>query len=296
MFFSVNELYKACQTNGAVRADIADYLGMSYGVKINKSGVRNYVRACKQAIVDRHTRIDVDDGDAIYLGKWFRPWEIVPSLANFRAPDGEYAVGVEVEMGFTSREASRNIAQTIQHWKHIALDYEGGTYPIEATFPPVLYSKYGPKSQASRYLKLLAAPNSGVAQHSAGALIGTHVNVSKGGARIDRNRLYDLSAGIALLTASEKAKYFGRGSPYGYAYNQGDYVEFKMFNSTTDWKKLRRYVDVAVALATLLYGDGTINPSSVAAACEAGYSKRNKKTAANVSNQANRQEALSLAA
>jgi hypothetical protein len=280
MFFSSKDFYEAVRTNVAgCRSDVAEFCGLTYSSMPSRQQVRMYVRAAKQAILDRRTRISGDE--EIYLGKWFRPWDIVPALRDYTAPDGEFAVGVEIEMGFNSLEASRNIARTVQHWKHIALDYEGGNFPIEATFPPVLYSKYNGQSQPSRYLKLLALASSGVAPHLPHSWVGTHINVSKGGSRVPdyRNRL--MYSHLEGLSSAAKVKYFGRGSPYNYNINQnGKYIEFKMFNSTTDWKQLRRYVDVAVALADLLYSEQEITAARIREALEIGYNKRNPKVPA----------------
>lgn len=279
MFFSTNDLYEACKRDRG--AGYGSNIGHFYGIAedaVTKHHVKNYVRTIKRAIVNRQSRVPSQGRDSwpYYVSKWFRPWEIVPALRDFRAPAGEFAVGVEVEMGFQSLALARAVAQHVQHWKHIALDFEGGSHPIEATFPPVLYSKYGSKSQASRYLKFIS--RGFAAAHSEGSLIGTHVNVSKGGAEsVDYYRMDCMADALRGLSGTERQRYFGRYNPYGYCYNQGRYVEFKMFNSTTDWKRLRQYVDVAVAIADLLYGTESITMESVRTALETGYNKRNRK-------------------
>ena len=59
------------------------------------------------------------------------------------------------------------------------------------------------------------------------------------------------------------SKYFGRSHPYGTIYDQGNYFEFKLFNSTTSTKELKKYVAVAVELVKFMQGSETITVESV---------------------------------
>ena len=54
----------------------------------------------------------------------------------------------------------------------------------------------------------------------------------------------------------------------------GKYIEYKLFNSVTDWKVLRRYIDIAVSLTALLASDELIDRTTVLAALEAGYNNK----------------------
>lgn len=293
MFFSVNDLHNYSKNNYHITAAVRRGLELPYNTRVTKKHFALYVRQVKEAIRHRHTEIG-DGYDALYIGKWYRPWDVVPKLRTFAAPNGQYAVGVEIELGFTSRNAAMAVAEFLSNWRHVALDYEGGTNPIEATFPPSLYSKFGPRSQPVRYLKWLKDNEHLVASHREDALVGIHVNVSRGHSPINDERLRMVNMLMDSLSDNNKRKYFGRTRPYRYGNSgSGRFIEFKMFNSTTDWKRLRQYVDIGVAVADLVYGRGRINQRTVVEALEAGYNKR-KRTAKVSSPEA--QSNLALAA
>lgn len=235
------------------------------------------------------------DGPAIrdaYLSKWLRPWEVVPELKNFQAPAGDYSVGIEVEYGFRSQRDAAFIANVIKNWRYVTMDSEGGPNGIEVTFAPTLYSKFGPESQACRYLKLLQKEAARVYQHDPRSCIGTHVNVSFAGYDSADSTLYHrmrrlnaycdtrngwLYSGYRVedenpLTLEEQTKYFGR-MPYEAMNMQATHVEFKLFDSVTDWKKLRKYVNISVALMELMFSDAEINRDVVIETLERGYNK-----------------------
>lgn len=272
MFFSAKALYTHLKNDYYAAGEFVDGTGMSPTFK----NVRGYVKACKTAIVDRDYCADF--GDRPQVSKWWRPWDVVPKLSAFRPEVGDYGIGVEVEMGFRNMAGSRRIANLIKNWRYIAVDIEGGDYPIEATFPPVLYSKLSSKTQVFRYLKLLRDNIDCVHPHRQDDFVGTHINVSKGGlSRYDRGRvdtMYYLLRGLRNTNTRREDcyKYFGR-FPYGGVYDREGYLEFKLFNSTTDSKALKRYINVAVALTDLIDSDTTIDEDSMFAACEAGYNK-----------------------
>lgn len=275
MFFSAKELaaysYGADYSINSARA--AAGLARKYDARhgaapLTLREARIIMRKAKATVVARQGY-----GDEVnFLYKWLRPWDVVPALANWRAPEGEYGIGVEVEMGFVSREAASTIADKIKNWKYIAIDYEGGQNPIEATFPPVVLSKFS-RSQAVRYLKLLKENEHLVAPHDRNLMVGTHINVSSGSTpQFDSNRVTDMRGVLWGLANSYDIRtrtavtfcdtYFGR-RPYGSCYNQGGYIEYKLFNSTTDVKVLKKYVAVAVALTKMIEGDMPITRNSV---------------------------------
>jgi hypothetical protein len=237
------------------------------------------LRKVKQHLANREL-----DGNNVGLGKWLRPWTVVPALKNFAAPEGDFGIGVEVEMGFTSLQAVRNVAQKIKDWKHITLDREGGQYPLEVTFPVMLYSKVSKRSQVMRYLDILNGVRDTVVDHrTTGGSVGTHINVSMGGIpEIGQyySRMDNISTVISQLGQDLHVKYFGR-RPYGYLYNRRTYIEFKLFNSQLDPKRLQQYIDIAVSLTKLVpTSAGAINRATVIAALEEGF---NKSLPANVS-------------
>lgn len=248
--------------------------------------LKKFMREIRQRVINR----DFESGrtsshpltnrHALY--KWTRPWSVVPALRNYQPPAGEFGVGIEVEMGFRSREAASRIVQQIANWKHIAIDAEGGTYGIETTFPPIDYKKLTKRSQVYRYLQLLERNSHEVRNHGDNSGVGTHVNVSysnpttgalsypgsgRVGAVSDVLRYY--------VNDVDKRRYFGR-HPYGYGYNQGRFIEWKLFNSRPHPRDLFQYVDIAVELTRLVHSRDEITETSVRAALEAGYNKRRR--------------------
>ena len=272
MFFSAKALHTHFKNDEDAAEDFVDTTGVLPTFK----NVRGYVKACKAAIVSRRYEANFSGRPAV--SKWWRPWHVVPKLSAFRPEVGDYGIGVEVEMGFRSIVGSQHIANLIKNWRYIAVDIEGGACPIEATFPPVLYSKLSSKTQVFRYLKLLRDNIDCVHPHCQDNFVGTHINVSKGGvSRYDRGRVDTMCYLLVGLRNTNPRredcyKYFGR-FPYGGVYDREGYLEFKLFNSTTDSKALKRHINVAVALTDLIDSDTTIDEDSVFAACEAGYNK-----------------------
>lgn len=258
-----------------------------------ESGPQNYdplsLDEARRILREVKTRIANRDTICGNLTKFFRPWNVVPELKNFKAPVGDYAIGVEVEKGFVNREAVVKIANVIKDWKYICLDEEGGRYPLEVTFPPVLLSKFGRKSQVSRYLKLLsdnAELIDGTNEDDDGdeIKIGCHINVSKGGVS---NYSYDFCNSVYNLikydmSVQDQLKYFNRTPYTTILLNQGHYLEFKMFDTTQDYKTLKRYINIAVALTDLIctpYSqwralNKTQQLEKLHTALELGYNKR----------------------
>lgn len=274
MFFTAKELhsYVTASEDAHVRA-LAEGRYTSYEdyenpAHFSLAKAKAAIKRMRKAVVDRSW----DNGDGIFTGKWLRPWDVVPKLRNFRPTAGEYGIGIEVEMGFNSRQDASYIADQIKDWKYIAVDREGGTHPIEATFPPVLLSKFN-NSQAVRYLRLLKKNEERVYAHSGNASVGTHVNVSSGttpsfgDTRVENmdNALGHICHGSTQNGRDTEfcLKYFGRACPYGTVYSQGHYLEYKLFNSTTSTKQLKKYVAVAVALTKMIEGDEPITVDTV---------------------------------
>lgn len=278
MYFSANEFYNYLNDSQPwVREDIIHDAGES---KFTKRAVaRIHKRAIAAVMAREESAYHEEDGKEYYSGvwKWHRPWDVVPSLKNWQAPAGDFGVGIEIELGFNDWYAVHGIMRTVRRWKYITMDFEGcGDYPIEATFPPVCYSKFGPKSQACRYLKLVDGK---ALWHDEEEMVGTHINVSVGG-RAHRDNAARRGSVNSIIeyyhngfSVEHQEKYFGR-RPYGGIRSAGTHYECKMFNSVTDWKVLRRYVDISIELIKLIESEEVINASSVIAACERGYSLR----------------------
>ncbi len=230
-------------------------------------------------------RRDQDEMSNLGLFKWIRPWDVIPKLRNIVAPQGDFTVGVEIEMGFASQAAASLVAQKVLRMRNVTADWEGGTYPIEATFPPSLYSKFGAKSPAVKYVKFLAA-NLDIVRHS-GYHVGTHVNVGSPelNATPDRlARLITVNDHLMALSSEDKAKYFGRASPYRYGILQQSgggnaFIEWKLFNSSHEVPRFCSYVHTGVELVRLIASSEAITATSVRAALDTGYHKAYPRTA-----------------
>jgi hypothetical protein len=249
------------------------------------------LRKIKKGIANREQMIRICEQN-MYVSKWMRPWNVVPKLRNFRPAEGDYGVGVEVELGFETLEASRTVAKHVRRWQYITLDYEGGANPIELTFPPIPYSKLGKNSQVMRYLSYLSANRQLVRPHPVdGGHVGTHVNVSCGHMPlIDYGRLESVNGWLRHITgfmmngftAEQRAasiKYFGR-KPYGLGNmleTGRKWIEWKLFNSTIDPARFRQYADIAVSLTRLVCSNEAISREAVVQALEDGHSGRIRK-------------------
>lgn len=295
MFFSTKEFHEFVVTDAPMldagtRTYVRNTCNRLYGtLSPTRKQAAAILAAARKAIIAREydavvygTRMEYGR-PVMYsfnTGKFLRPWHVVPKLRDFRPPQGDYGVGVEVEYGFRSRAVASATVMHIKNWKYIAVDAEGGTHGVETTFAPVLYSKLNKKSQCFRYLDYLASSND-VIEHDPTMQVGTHVNVSAH-TRLDGNRCDSVASTIRhSLTRETQIRFFGRPRPYGCGVVRGtvsghNYIEWKLFNSTTDSKKLREYINVAVSLTKLVESDAAITTASVIEACERGLLGRVK--------------------
>jgi hypothetical protein len=275
MFFSVKHLYEHAQQDYYELSDeYEELVGQrrgNYGDPLTLSECRKLMKVVKDSIVRQ------DDSRPF---KWLRPWHVVPELANFRPPEGDFGIGVEVEMGFNSKEDASFFVDKLKNWRHVAFDSEGGcwehgrgsSWGVETTFAPFLYSKMSKDRQAFRFLKLLQQNQERVYAHRPSSIVGTHINVSTPSGSPGYDRIRSISLRLSYLSMDQKTKYFNR-DPYDYGFDQSSHVEWKLFNSVPDPAALRRYVNIAVALTALAAGTDPITDMSVLAALESGYNK-----------------------
>lgn len=244
--------------------------------KFTKKLVREHLRHVHQRISDRYTFTDPSTSrnyNREWLGKWCRPWDLVPKLKNYRAPNGEFAVGLEVELGFKSHENAVCAGKFLHKMRYVTADFEGGQHPVEATFPPFRYNRLNKNNQVFRYLKFVAENDLALEQLSDYA--GTHVNVSMGGRRGCRKvpALGGLNRELSSLSYEQKERYFGRRNPYGYLYKRGRFIEMKLFKSSTDGAVIRRYINIAIAIAEFAYKKILPTQEELVAALEIAYNK-----------------------
>ena len=283
MFYSKKEFYDAVAAQGARRIFPSLLIARcSTNGRVERKKSDAMLAEIKKGVLDRTEHLELGRGgdgyfQYVHLGKIYRPWSIIPALRDFSPPEGDFGVGVEIEYGFTSNETAKTAMYHVRNWKHVALDREGGTHGVEATFPPILYSKLSKRDKPFRYLDYLAANPNMLSQHY--GAVGTHINVSAS-CRIGGNRRESVNQVLAYLSEARKLKYFNR-MPYGYINSRSEnadgngYVEMKLFNSTTCSITLRRYINIAVSLVQLITSETPITETSVIEALEAGYNKRN---------------------
>lgn len=274
MFFSAKALhaYAANDRYGLIDdyESLVEVERNDWSAPLTLAECRKLMRAVKNVIVSQ------DDDRP---GKWLRPWTVVPELANFKPPEGDFGIGVEVEMGFNSRQDASFFVDKMKNWRHVAFDSEGGcweggrsSWGVETTFAPFLYSKMSNDRQAFRYLKLLEDNASRIFPHRSSSIVGTHINVSTPRGSAGYYRVRQVSRYLDYLDMNQKLKYFNR-DPYDYGFEQGTHVEWKLFNSVPDRAALRRYINIAVALTALAAGTEMISDMTVLAALESGYNK-----------------------
>lgn len=289
-YFSARELHNYITRNSRGQHYHTDYINQILGRgSVNRPVTLKDVQKALPRIKKIIAARQVTPGNWA-ITKWYRPWVVVPKLANFAAPAGDFGIGFEIELGFTSLANARKVAKHVINWKYITLDFEGGDNPIELTFPPILYSKLSKRSQVMRYCKFLTDNDRFVTKHAPGRLAGIHVNVSLPlGDHVNSSRMELVNDVLTRwLSYDQKEKYFGR-NPYGYGNTHdsgGRYLEWKLFHSTTDAARLRQYADIAVELTKLVGNHerdtSGINTQSVLAALETGYNRslsRKKKVA-----------------
>lgn len=283
MFYSKQEFYDAVASDGPQLWQVREIkLACSVNNRLVRKKTDALLAEIKKGILERRSSVSIGldsfgHNIPLNLSKIMRPWSIVPALRDFCPPEGDFGIGVEIEYGFNSNYAAKGVMYHVRNWKHVALDREGGIHGVEATFPPILYSKLSKRDKPFRYLDFLAANHSILSQHC--GQVGTHINVSAA-RRINDARRDAVNSILVRLSQSRKQKYFNR-NPYGYINHRSEnasgngYVEMKLFNSTTCSITLRRYINIAVSLVKLMTSDDTITTDSVVAALEAGYNKRN---------------------
>lgn len=283
MFYSKQEFYDAVEADRQhnVFSDSLRSLCLTNG-RMDRKKSDALLAKIKKGVLERSEQLILGRDvygftSSLYLGKIQRPWSIIPALRDFSPPEGDFGVGVEIEYGFTSNNTAKVAMYHVRNWKHVALDREGGTYGVEATFPPILYSKLSKRDKPFRYLDFLAANPSILSRHY--GAVGTHINISAH-TRIYEDRRETVNGILQRLSHEQKLKYFNR-TPYGYINARSEssssvgYVEMKLFNSTTCSITLRRYINIAVSLVKLMTSTEAITHDSVIAALEEGYSKRN---------------------
>lgn len=113
-----------------------------------------------------------------FIGKWIRPWDIVPPDRRLDAT--KVWVGWEMETGFRTREGrSRALDWFDRRVKGGCFDQEGsGEYECEFTFYPTHLEDIKTKGGPNRLIKRLLKGDIEFATHDPDDHIGTHANIS----------------------------------------------------------------------------------------------------------------------
>lgn len=220
--------------------------------------------------------------------KGTRPW----NLQDIRPlSEQEVWIGIEYETGFRSKK-ERNAAYDFSWaaFDGLAIDGEGvGSHLGEFTFSPVTLSTFvNNQSDMDDFMRWRERVDSrhpdGVSTDSS----GIHLNVStpllrETPAGYQRDAMLSLGAAILSsilreLSRAECSALFGREYPYGYAFNVGAHIEFKLFRTVdklTDWMEYKpvmmKLVDAVIAITE------TINHefNSAPAECTSDYMRYN---------------------
>ena len=220
--------------------------------------------------------------------KGTRPWNL---QAIRPLSEQEVWIGIEYETGFRNkreRDAAYDFAWAA--FDGLTIDGEGvGSHLGEFTFSPVTLSTFvNNQSDMDDFMRWRERVDS---RHPAGSSTyssGIHLNVStpllrETPAGYQRDAM--LSLGAAALSSilrdfgqAECSALFGRGHPYGYAFNVGAHIEFKLFKTVdklTDWMGYKpvmmKLVDAVIAVTE------TINHefNSAPAECTSDYMRYN---------------------
>ena len=220
--------------------------------------------------------------------KGTRPWD----LQDIRhLSEQEVWVGIEYETGFrNNRERNAAYDFSWNAFDGLTIDGEGvGNHFGEFTFSPVTLSTFvNNQSDMDVFMRWRERVDS---RHPAGAdttSSGIHLNVStpllrETPAGYQRDAM--LGVGVTTLSnilrglsSTECSALFGRPYPYGYAYNVGAHIEFKLFKTVDrleDWMGYKpvmmKLVDAVIAITE------TINHefNSAPAECTSDYMRYN---------------------
>ena len=220
--------------------------------------------------------------------KGTRPWDLQPIRP---LNEQEVWIGIEYETGFRSEE-ERNAAYDFvwAAFDGVTIDGEGvGTHFGEFTFSPVTLSTFANnQSDMDDFMRWRERVGS---RHPARANTtgsGIHLNVSTpllretpAGYQRDAMLAFGtatLSSILRELSQAECSALFGREYPYGYAFNVGAHIEFKLFKTVDkleDWMGYKpvmmKLVDAVIAVTE------TINHEfiSAPAECTSDYMRYN---------------------
>lgn len=186
--------------------------------------------------------------------KALRPWGIVDMSAKL--DENKPWIGWEIETGWNN-PASRNrvMAKFLNENHHVAVDSEGPEYGAELTWAPANNGEYEGKHPLLFVCDVAAEEGENRYEHESFEHVGTHVNVSTPSSRkLNPEQMGAVANALNLALVDEFSfddfeEVFGRGEMYGGFFNQGKWIEGKLFNTTYDAGEAKGYMLVAKRLA-----------------------------------------------
>lgn len=220
--------------------------------------------------------------------KGTRPWDLQPIRP---LNEQEVWIGIEYETGFRSME-ERNAAYDFAWaaFDGVTIDGEGvGNHYGEFTFSPVTLSTFADnQSDMDNFMRWRERVGSRHPLRASTIGSGIHLNVStpllrETPAGYQRDAM--LAFGVAALTSilrdlsqAECSRLFGRAYPYGYAFNVGAHIEFKLFKTVDKLSEWMEYKPVMMKLVDAVIAvTETINHefNSAPAECTSDYMRYN---------------------
>lgn len=199
--------------------------------------------------------------------KALRPWVVTDVTRDL--DKAQPWIGWEIETGWATHEDRYAVVSLFnERYMYSCTDNEGhGNYPIELTFSPQTPAYYTSRGTPVHPLLFVANQKERAYPHSAGNMVGTHINFSTPAFRAGDGRLQErvegaLNNSLVLLSGIQKKELFGRSELYAGCFLRGDndsesgsnsrWIEGKLFNSTYETSVAKGYIEVGNRLCSVM--------------------------------------------
>lgn len=225
-----------------LRSSLSYFNGNNNSLRVTESSALALYNMCRDYVVT----------NGFFYNKALRPWEVDDTLLS-NLDRNQSWIGWEFETGYVSAAArSEVVAHLWDNFSNTAFDSEGeGAAFGEYTFAPEEYSKYeAGTDQATVFMEYLSY-NRRLCNCTSSTMIGTHVNFSIPGADNYITISAVLNHSLHYLSNAERASLFGRGQLYAGFFDQGNYVEGKLFRTTYNIERFKQYRAVGMRIVKL---------------------------------------------
>lgn len=245
-----------CSNDESFRAELSSAMGLGY---YNR---REMAQTLQQGNINREAALEVYAyareylvSNGFYDYKALRPWDWDRNALTSLDPNQAWW-GFEFETGYESEEDRATMIRFAwDAFDGMCFDAEGegGVYS-EVTFSPAERSKFlDGTADAFKFMQYLN-DNPQLVNNTGYSMVGTHLNLSVPWARNNPTKNRDLE--YLLNNTLHKIPfgrytYFGRETLYGGAFDQGTYVELKLFRTTYSMEQFQRYIKSADALTRI---------------------------------------------